>query len=246
MSETGGGWSPSRARQAQSARLSGRVWLTGGSYARVICEQRRGSRSWTSLTRLAAEQSLKVSTRLCISPPTPIRRPSGRISAAPTSTVPTQWPTRRASVGVRRLVLASSVQAVSAYPESRQRRAGDAARPANLYGATKAWTEALGAWVTATSHTSVVALRIGFFSELPPTEDQATPGNLSAWLSHEDCTRLIRAAVESDVHGLTVVNGISANRYRIAELGDNERRIGYQPTDDAWQRTPTDPPPTPS
>ena len=146
--------------------------------------------------------------------------------------------------GVRRLVLASSVQAVSAYPEARQRRAGDPPRPANLYGATKAWAEALGAWVSATSHTSVIALRIGFFSERPPAGDQATPGNLSAWLSHEDCTRLIRAAVESDADGLTVVNGISANRYRIVELGDTERRIGYQPTDDAWQHIITDSPPT--
>ena len=45
---------------------------------------------------------------------------------------------------------------------------GDPPRPANLYGATKAWAEALGGWVTATSHTSVVALRIGYFSEQPP------------------------------------------------------------------------------
>ena len=31
-----------------------------------------------------------------------------------------------------------------------------------------------------------------------------------------------------------MVNGISANRYRIAELGEAEREIGYAPTDDTW------------
>lgn len=36
--------------------------------------------------------------------------------------------------GVRRLVLASSLQAVSGYPDVRQSRASDAPRPANLYG----------------------------------------------------------------------------------------------------------------
>ncbi len=136
--------------------------------------------------------------------------------------------------GVRRLVLASSLQAVSGYPHTLQRRPGDPPRPANLYGATKAWAEALGGWVTATSHTSVVALRIGYFSEQPPAGDDATPTNLSAWLSPGDCTRLIQAAVETDHAGFLVVNGISANRYRIAELGEAEREIGYAPTDDTW------------
>jgi NAD+ dependent glucose-6-phosphate dehydrogenase len=136
--------------------------------------------------------------------------------------------------GVRRLVLASSVQAVSAYPDALQRRVDDAPRPENLYGATKAWAEALGGWVAASSGTSVVALRIGYFSERPPEGDKATPRNLSAWLSHGDCARLIQAAVESEHDGFLVVNGISANRYRFAELGEAERQIGYAPIDDAW------------
>ena len=138
--------------------------------------------------------------------------------------------------GVRRLVLASSQQATSGYPQTRQRRGEDAPLAANLYGATKAWAEALGGWVATTSSTSVVALRIGYFSERPPTGDKATPTNLSAWLSHGDCVRLMQAAVESEHAGFVVVNGISANRYRIAELGEAERGIGYAPSDDAWAR----------
>jgi hypothetical protein len=45
---------------------------------------------------------------------------------------------------------------------------------------------------------------------------------------------LIQAAVESDHAGLHVVNGISANRYRVAETAAAEREIGYSPMDDAW------------
>jgi uronate dehydrogenase len=136
--------------------------------------------------------------------------------------------------GVRRLVLASSVQALSAYPDTVQRRVEDAPLAANLYGATKAWAEALGGWVATSSQTSVVALRIGYFSERPPDGVNATPRNLSAWLSHSDGARLIQAAVESEQDGFVVVNGISANRYRIAELGEAERQIGYAPIDDTW------------
>ena len=136
--------------------------------------------------------------------------------------------------GIRRLVLASSLQTGMAHPHTRQRRAADAPRPANLYGATKAWAEALGSWIAATSETSVVALRIGLFSARPPSGNHGTPDNVSAWLSHGDCVRLIQASVEADRAGLTVVNGISANRYRIAELGEVESAIGYAPVDDAW------------
>jgi len=50
------------------------------------------------------------------------------------------------SCGVRRLVLASSLHAVSAVSDQTQVRVGDPPRPGNLYGATKAWAEALGAW----------------------------------------------------------------------------------------------------
>jgi uronate dehydrogenase len=135
---------------------------------------------------------------------------------------------------VRRLVLASSVQAMSGYPESLQRRVSDAPRPANLYGATKAWAEALGSWVAATSDTSVVALRIGDFRAQPPAGEDATPRDLAAWLSPDDCVALVQAAVESERDGFVVVNGISANRYRFVDLDEGERSIGYVPAGDSW------------
>ena len=137
-------------------------------------------------------------------------------------------------VGVPRLVLASSQQAVNGYPATRQRRGEDAPQPNNLYGATKAWGEALGSWIALTSDTSVVALRIGYFGAEPPSGSEATPRNLSAWLSHDDTVRLIQAAVECELTGFSVVNGISANRYRLAELGAAEAAIGYAPVDDAF------------
>ena len=135
---------------------------------------------------------------------------------------------------VRRLVVASSLQAVSAYPSGRQLRTADAPRPANLYGVTKAWLEALGAWVASSSGTSVVALRIGFFAEAPPVGADATARDLAAWLSPRDCAELVRAAVEAEGVTWAVVNGISANRYRTADLSETEMLLGYRPVDDAW------------
>lgn len=144
------------------------------------------------------------------------------------------------AVSVPRLVLASSLQAVSAYPSDYQVRSSDPVRPANLYGATKGWTEAVGAWVDSTSGTSVVALRIGYFSPRPPTGSEATPRNLAAWLSPRDCAELVRAAVEGPVDEFTVINGVSANRYRYAAHGAAEKAIGYRPVSDAWESSEAD------
>lgn len=138
------------------------------------------------------------------------------------------------AVQTPRLVLASSLQAVSAYPADMQVRADEPPRPANLYGATKAWAEAIGSWVSSTSPVEVVAMRIGNFAEEPPTGPEVTPRDLGAWLSPEDCAELVRASVEGQIEDFTVVNGISANRYRKASYGHAEQRLGFRPSDDAW------------
>lgn len=139
-----------------------------------------------------------------------------------------------AACGVRRLVLASSLHAVSAVSSETQLRESDPLRPGNLYGATKAWAEALGAWLAATTSTSVVALRIGYFSPHRPDPDTVPAWELAAWLSARDAAELVRAAVETGGLTFIVANGISANRYRRADLRDTIEQLGYQPVDDAW------------
>ena len=136
------------------------------------------------------------------------------------------------AAAVPRLVLASSLQAVLGYPPHRQVRSSDAARPANVYGATKAWAEAVGSWVASSSDTTVVALRIGYFSPEPPWESDAR--DVAAWLSPTDGAELVRAAVEGPVDDFVVINGVSANRYRHATYGAAEKAIGYRPMSDAW------------
>jgi hypothetical protein len=40
--------------------------------------------------------------------------------------------------------------------------------------------------------------------------------------------------VETEGLEFMVANGISANRYRRADLQDTMRQLSYQPVDDAW------------
>ena len=136
--------------------------------------------------------------------------------------------------GVRRLVLASSLQAVSAVPEPVQVRGSDQARPANLYGATKAWAEALGSWVAASSETTAVALRIGYFAAERPAAGSVSAVERAAWLSGRDAAELVRAAVEAEGVDFLVADGVSANRHARADVGRTMRALGYRPVDDAW------------
>ncbi len=139
-----------------------------------------------------------------------------------------------AECGVRRLVLAGSAQAVAGYPIDTQVRAADPPRPENLYGATKAWSEALGSWIAASTSTSVVVLRLGYFDARPPTGAEVSTRDRAGWLSPRDGAELVRAAVEADGFRFCVANGISANRYRYLDLTDTCATLGYRPSDDSW------------
>jgi nucleoside-diphosphate-sugar epimerase len=135
---------------------------------------------------------------------------------------------------VPRLVLASSIHAMSGTQEVRQVSSSDQPRPGNLYGATKAWVEALGAWVASSSDTSVVALRIGYFLEEFSSAEVTHVGHRTAWLSSRDAVDLVRCAVLAEDVDFVVAYGISANEHRRADLTETTRRLGYRPWDDAW------------
>jgi hypothetical protein len=81
--------------------------------------------------------------------------------------------------------------------------------------------------------TSVVALRLGFFAERPPTGEGASARDLPVWLSPRDCAQLLRRAVEVERTGFLVVNGVSSNRHLEVDLTAAEP-IGYRPANDAW------------
>ena len=72
-----------------------------------------------------------------------------------------------------------------------------------------------------------VACRIGSF--LPEPE---TTRNLSTWLSHDDCVRMVEAALTTTAPGFAVLYGISANTRAWWDL-EPGRRLGYEPQDDA-------------
>jgi nucleoside-diphosphate-sugar epimerase len=133
--------------------------------------------------------------------------------------------------GARRLVFASTNH-VTGMLDQQQRwpidPAGDIA-PDSLYGASKAFGEALGRYYAETSELSVVCLRIGWVLErhLPDNADWRR-----MWLSFDDLGQLVRRSLVADVR-FGIYYGVSANTPMLYALDNARRDLGYEPVDDS-------------
>ena len=136
--------------------------------------------------------------------------------------------------GCRRLVFASSAQTIEGYPVDRQITPGMPVMPANLYGVSKCYGEALCAFYAAKRGLSCIALRIGAFED-PKHHELTTTRDLSAWLSPRDAVQLLQRAVETPGVQLLIGHGISNNRFKRLDLSETTRVLGYEPVDDAFQ-----------
>jgi hypothetical protein len=138
------------------------------------------------------------------------------------------------AAGVQRLVFASSAQTIEGYPVDRQITPGMQVMPANLYGVSKCYGEALCGYYAAKTPLSTIALRIGAF-EFVETHDLNNARDLSAWLSPRDAVQLLQRAVEAEGVKHLIAHGISNNRFKRLDLSETTRVLGYHPLDDAFQ-----------
>jgi uronate dehydrogenase len=100
-------------------------------------------------------------------------------------------------------------------------------RPDTFYGVGKAAAEALMSLYADRHGLDVVSCRIGSFLPEPQTSR-----NLATWLSHDDCVRMVDAALTTPAPGFAVLYGISRNTRAWWDLAPG-RALGYDPLDDA-------------
>ncbi len=138
------------------------------------------------------------------------------------------------AAGCQRVVLSSSVQSIAGYPLDHQVQEDSIPRPLNLYGATKAFAEAIG-HVYAKSHgLSCLVVRIGTF-EYNQSPFPANGRNLSTFISARDMSQLLCCCVDADPDlDYAVVHGVSQNRYKRMGLTQTRSLVDYKPQDDAF------------
>jgi uronate dehydrogenase len=166
--------------------------------------------------------------------------------------IPAAWNTLEAARrrGVRRVIYASSNHVTGLYERDHPYAsivAGDydglnpatvpkittsmAVRPDSPYGVGKVLGEAAARYYAEGHGLSVLCLRIGTLNR---ASRPAAARHFATLLTHDDMARLIRCCIEAPPD-LTfgVYYGVSANTWRIWDLDDARRAIGYEPQDDA-------------
>jgi uronate dehydrogenase len=128
---------------------------------------------------------------------------------------------------VTRMVYAGSNHAVGRTPRRDLVTEDARPRPDTFYGVGKVAAEAVMSLYADRYGIDAVSCRIGSF--LPQPE---TLRNLSTWLSHDDCVRMVEAALTAPAPGFAVLYGISANTRAWWDL-EPGRALGYEPQDDA-------------
>ena len=131
--------------------------------------------------------------------------------------------------GCKRIVFASSINAVLGYRDQTDVKWEVPVFPQNVYGATKCWGEAL-ARVYADQHSlSCICVRLG-----SPRFDQRgdwDPEKINGSLSQRDCAQLFGCCVEVEDVGFAIVHGVSRHRRSWMDLEVSRRVLGYEPQD---------------
>lgn len=135
--------------------------------------------------------------------------------------------------GCRRVVLASSVQAVDAYPLDVQVHEDMPVCPNTMYGAAKCFAEATARYF-ATKGLSCIVVRIGTFDAGQFDGQWVDLHRLSKYISQRDMCQLLVRCVEAPDVPFALLHASSDNRFKRLDIRRAREVVGYAPEDDAF------------
>lgn len=137
--------------------------------------------------------------------------------------------------GCQRVVFASSVHAIGAYPLDTQVHTHMPVRPNDMYGVTKIFGEATGSYFADMEGLSNISIRIGAYGGNRSDWSNVNARTLSTFVSQRDLNHLIERCIEApDIH-FGIVQAVSDNRFKRMNISTTRELVGYQPQDDAFQ-----------
>ena len=139
--------------------------------------------------------------------------------------------------GCERVVFASSVHAINAYPHSHKVTHEDIPKPLDFYGASKAFGESLCSVFAYHYGLSCLAIRVGAYV----SNDQKavicyTRHDYDYVISQRDMAQLIHRCIMAPKNvKYGILSGISNNEHKRMELNFTKKLVGYKPEDDAFK-----------
>lgn len=135
--------------------------------------------------------------------------------------------------GCKRVIFASSIHAVGAYPEDVQVKVDMAVRPNDLYGVSKCFGEALAAYFAFNEGLPGIALRIGAYL-FPDELENLSPDEQSIYLDPDDFNNLLIKCLEKPRITFAIAHAISDNKYKRLDLTETRELFNYQPKVDVF------------
>ncbi|MBT3405069.1 NAD(P)-dependent oxidoreductase [archaeon] len=137
---------------------------------------------------------------------------------------------------VARVIFASSVHAIKGYDLDYKVRAEDAPKPLTIYGATKAFGEALCYTFSQNSELSCIAIRIGAYAAKEKMHNVCSQRTDYHYVvSQKDLSQLIhKTIIAPEKIKYTILAGISNNKKHSMDLELAKKLVNYNPKDDAY------------
>jgi nucleoside-diphosphate-sugar epimerase len=137
--------------------------------------------------------------------------------------------------GCKKMIYASSINSVDGYPDRIQIHTTMSVAPLNLYGASKAWGEALGRFYSDLKGLSVYCLRLGavISEDSEHLKKSKDPVLLRMVITYRDMLNLFDGCLNTN-HSFVMVHGTSDNVLNRLDISDTKEKLSYAPVDDAF------------
>ncbi len=129
--------------------------------------------------------------------------------------------------GCKRIFYASSIHAIGYHPPTKVINDTAAIRPDTLYGASKAFGEALARMYFEKFDIETACVRIASCQPEPRNHRM-----LATWFSYDDLVRLVECVFDTPVLGCPIIYGVSNNNRRWAD-NTAASHLGWTPRDNA-------------
>lgn len=143
--------------------------------------------------------------------------------------------------GVRRIVFASTVQAVGAASRGTI-QANDVPHPSSVYGATKVWGEALGSYFHDRHGMEFVVVRLGGFQPYDSPVIRESRNWKDIWLSPRDCIEVFQRCVEGLNLKHEIIFATSITVFERMSRTPMKELLDYEPVDNVKDYIPPAPP----
>lgn len=144
--------------------------------------------------------------------------------------------------GCKRVVFASSINAVNGYSEGKQIPFDALPKPPNSYGATKVFGEALGSYYSDEKNLSVLCLRFGRIVDkndkrikLENKDEEPFP-KCDRFIIFEDALQIIQKCIVAPKKvKFGIFNALSDNREKRLDILSSKKILKYKPEYDSYK-----------